>query len=267
MIYRNEGRINLRTLITPVLSGVVAILLVMVCGAAAAEVMPPKPERYFNDYAGVTSAEVQQRLNQKLEAFEKSDSSQVVVAIYPEMQSDSSIDDYTVRVAQSWRVGQAGTNNGAVLFVFVKDRQMYLQVGYGLEGAIPDITAKDITENRIKPHFRNNDYNAGLIAGVDAIIQAARGEYQGTGRTVAGQRQGRRTNGWFLLFVILLFLFMGSTRRRRGYVYGGGGRRGWGGPFIWTGGGGRGWGGGGGFGGGFSGGGGSFGGGGAGSSW
>ena len=246
------------------------------CSAFGAEVMPQKPARYFNDYAGVVSVPVQQELDRKLEAFEKSDSTQVIVAIYPKMQSDSDVADYTQRVAQSWRVGQARTNNGAVLFVFVNDRKMYLQVGYGLEGAITDITAKDITEYRIKPHFRNNDYNAGLTVGVDSIIQAARGEYQGTGRTVAQGQQRKRSNGWFVLFVILLFLIVGSTRRRRGYVYGRGGRRGWGGPILWTGGGsgwgGGGWsggggGGGGGWSGGFSGGGGSFGGGGAGSSW
>ena len=251
----------------------VALLVWSNSAAFGAEVIPPKPQRYFNDYAGVTSLSVQQELDRKLEAFEKSDSSQVVVAIYPRMQSESDIADYTRRVAESWRVGQARTNNGAVLFVFAADRKMYLQVGYGLEGAIPDITAKDITEYRIKPHFRNNDYDAGLTAGVDAIIQAARGEYKGTGRTVANQQGSRRPNFGFILFLIILFLIIGSTRRRRGYVYGGSGRRGWGGPIIWTGGG-SGWGGGGGgsgggggWSGGFSGGGGSFGGGGAGSSW
>ncbi|MGZ8938888.1 MAG: TPM domain-containing protein, partial [Limisphaerales bacterium] len=145
-------------------AGVLALWCALVCGALnvfGAEVMPAKPTRYFNDYAGATSIQVQQELDRKLEAFEKSDSTQVIVAIYPRMQSESDIADYTQRVAQSWGVGQARTNNGAVLFVFVNDRRMYLQVGYGLEGAIPDITALDITENRVKPHFRNNDYNTG----------------------------------------------------------------------------------------------------------
>src|SRR5687768_14057813 len=180
-----------------------ALLLFLFFSGSAfgAEVMPAKPPRYFNDYAGVVSLPVQQELDRKLEAFEKSDSTQVIVAIFPRMQSDSDIADYTQRVAQNWRVGQQRTNNGAVLFVFVNDRKMYLQVGYGLEGIIPDITAKDITEYRIKPHLRNNDYNAGLTAGVDSIIQAARGEYQGTGRTVAQGQQRKRSNGWFVLFV------------------------------------------------------------------
>ena len=254
-------------------SGITAaaiFLLLFTAASFAAEVMPPKPERYFNDYAGVTSTEVQQRLNRRLEDLEKTNSTQIVVVIYPTMQSDSSIADYTVRVAQSWKVGKAGKDNGAVLFVFVQDRKMFIQVGYGLEGAIPDATAKNIIDMRITPHFRNGDYNSGLTAGVDALIQAAAGEYRGTGRTAAGERSGRRggivTTG-FIIFVMLLLA--GATRRRRGYVYGRGGRHGWG-PIVWTGGG-SGWGGrggsGGGWGGGFSGGGGSFGGGGAGGSW
>src|SRR5688572_11036049 len=184
-----------------------ALLLFLFFSGSAfgAEVMPAKPPRYFNDYAGVVSLPVQQELDRKLEAFEKSDSTQVIVAIYPKMPSDSDIADYTIRIFQNWRIGQARTNNGAALFVFVQDRQMTIRTGYGLEGAIPDITAKDIIENRIKPHFRNDNFDAGLSAGVDAIIQAARGEYQGTGRTVAGRQQQRRSNGWFILFLILFF--------------------------------------------------------------
>jgi len=250
-----------------------ALFFALASAIFGAEVIPPKPQRYFNDYAGVTSLRVQQELDRKLEAFEKSDSSQVVVAIYPRMQSDSDIADYTIRIFENWKIGQKGKNNGAALFLFIENRQMTIRTGYGLEGAIPDITAKDIIENRIKPHLRNNDYDAGLTAGVDAIIQAARGEYQGTGRTVANQQRSRGPNFGFILFLIILFLIIGSTRRRRGYVFGGSGRRGWGGPIIWTGGGsdwgGGGWSGGGdgGWSGGFSGGGGSTGGGGASGSW
>jgi uncharacterized protein len=255
----------------PYLRWVLALLLV---GCAfSAEVIPPKPARYFNDYAGAISSAVRDQLNAKLEQLEKTNSTQVIVAIFKDMQTESSIDDYTLRIAQNWGVGQKGKSNGAILFVFINNRKMFLQVGYGLEGAIPDITAKDITENRIKPYFKNGNYDAGLIAGVDAIIQAVAGEYKGTGRTVAqGGRVQKKNFGTIIFVVILLLIIMRSTRSRSGHVYGGRGRSGWGGPIIWPGGsgwggGGRsGWGGGGG-GGGFSSGGGSFGGGGAGSDW
>ncbi len=232
----------------------------------AAEVIPPKPAGYFNDYAGVVSKDAALRFNEQLAQFERETSNQVVVAVFPKMQSDSSIEDYTQRIAQAWGVGQKERRNGAVLFVFVQDRKMFIQVGYGLEGALPDATAFDITEYQIKPHFRNNDYQGGLAAGVDSICKAIRGEYKGSGKTVAQQRGngGVPSFLFFIIFVIVLILISRLTRRLGGYGYSSRG----GGPIFLPVGGGGGWssGGGGGFSG-FSGGGGSFGGGGAGSSW
>src|SRR5688572_15985256 len=110
----------LRTIASPASRSwaVLALALALLTRAFAAEVIPPKPQRYFNDYAGVTSVQVQQELDRKLEAFEKSDSSQVVVAIYPKMQSDSDIADYTIRIFEKWGLGQKRTNNGAALFIF-----------------------------------------------------------------------------------------------------------------------------------------------------
>lgn len=245
------------------------------------EVIPPKPAGYFHDAAGVVSESAALRFNEQLAQFERDTSNQIVVAVYPKMQTDSDIADYTQRIAQSWGVGQADRRNGAVLFVFVSDRKMFVQVGYGLEGVIPDATAFDITERNIKPRFRANDYEGGLALGINLLLQAARGEYTGTGKTVAERNLPRLVSGGggccslpVLLFIfVFVMLFFGRSRKRR--------RRGWGysghgGPFIGGWGGGGGWSSGGGgwsggsSGGGFSGfggGGGSFGGGGAGSSW
>jgi uncharacterized protein len=252
---------------------VIAFVAIWAGSAAGVEVIPSAPQQYFNDYAHVASAAVAERLNKTLEDFERRTSDQVLVAVYPKMQSDSSIEDYTVRVAQSWRVGQKGKDNGAVLFVFVQDRKMFIQVGYGLEGALPDALAKRIIETEIKPRFRAGDFDGGLSAGVTAILSAIRGEYKGTGSTVAEGRGGSSSGAAafvVILFIVLFGLFAvlplvrvlaGTTYRKRGYwggwTMGGGGfsSGGWGG------------GGGGGGGGGFSGGGGSFGGGGAGGSW
>lgn len=244
-----------------------ALALVLGAGVRAAEAIPPRPTRYFNDYAGIVQPAVAGQLNQQLEQFERATSNQLLVAVYPRMQSDSSIEDYTVRLAQAWGVGQKGKNNGAVLFVFVQDRQMFIQVGYGLEGALPDAVCQLIIENELKPRFRQGDYASGLQAGIAAIIAATRGEYHGTGRTNA--ENGSNNFGWpvALAFILLITVFGYLNRYWRSAVYQrSGGRRGsWGGPSIWLGGGFGGGGGGGG--GGFSGGGGSFGGGGAGGGW
>jgi uncharacterized protein len=246
-----------------------AFLALLAIESQAAEVIPSKPDRYFNDYASVVSKSAALRFNEELAQFERETSDQVVVAVFQKMQSDSDIADYTQRVAQAWGVGQKERRNGVVLFVFVQDRKMFIQVGYGLEGALPDITAFDITEYRIKPHFRNGDYEGGIAAGIDSIFKAIRGEYKGSGKTVAEEHRGGGASSiwFFIIFVIVLIVISRVLRRLGGWGYS---SRGGGPIFFPVGGGGGGWssgdGGGGGFSG-FGGGGGSFGGGGAGSSW
>ena len=244
---------------------VATFFALLVTKSQAAEVIPPKPDGYFNDYAGVVSKSTALRFNEELARFERETSDQVVVAIFPKMQSDSDIADYTQRVAQAWGVGQKERRNGVVLFVFVQDRKMFIQVGYGLEGALPDITAFDITEYQIKPLFRNNDYEGGIAVGINSIFKAIRGEYKGSGKTVAERHRGGGAPSFlfFIIFLIVLIVISRVLRRLGGYGY----SSGRGGPIFFPGGGdGGGWSSGGG-GGGFSGGGGSFGGGGAGSSW
>src|SRR5438552_4978236 len=234
----------------------------------AGEVIPLKPDRYFNDYAGVVSKEAASRFNEQLAQFERETSDQVVIAVFPKMQSDSSIEDYAQRIAQSWGVGTKTQRNGVAILVFIADRNMSIQVGYGLEGALPDIVAYDIRANHINPHFRSGDYEGGLSEGIDLICKAIRGEYKGDGTTVR-ERQTSRNAGapsflFFIIFIIVLIAISRAMRRLGGYGY----SSGRGGPiFFPIGGGGGGWSSGGGGFSGFSGGGGSFGGGGSSGSW
>src|SRR4029434_6475735 len=200
----------------------IAVLAIMLAiTARAAEVIPPKPAGYFNDYAGVVSKETAYRFNEQLAQFERDTSDQVVVAFFLKMQSDSDIADYTQRVAQAWGVGQKERRNGVVLFVFIEDRKMFIQVGYGLEGALPDITAFDITEYRIKPHFRNGDYEGGIAAGIDSIFKAIRGEYKGSGKTVAEEHRGGGASSiwFFIIFLIALIVIPRIMRRLAGWGY------------------------------------------------
>ena len=246
-------------------------ILVLVFGFRlfADEVIPPPPAAYFNDYANVVSAGTAAQLNQTLENFERQSSEQIVVAVFPKMQSDSSIEDYTVRVARSWQVGQKDKNNGAVLFVFVQDHKMFLQVGYGLESVLPDALCKRIIDEQITPRFKAGDFDGGLTAGVQSILAATKGEYKGTGTTVAEQLRHLKHSaglivGLFIIAWVVIFCLRGG-RLFSGYscwTIGSSGSYG-----RWGGGGGFSGGGFSGGGGGFSGGGGSFGGGGAGGGW
>jgi uncharacterized protein len=235
--------------------------LILVClwawCARAEEVIPPAPDRYFNDYAHVVSPGTASQLDQSLENFERQTSDQIVVAVYPAMQSDSSIEDYTVRVARAWKVGQKDKNNGAVLFVFVQDHRMFIQTGYGLEGVLPDALCKRIILEDITPHFKAGDYDGGFTLGVQAIMAAAKGEYVGNGHTVADGLNQVKDLAPIVIFIVLILIFL-IFSRGSGFVVTSGG---WSSGGSW--GGGRSSGGGGGF----SGGGGSFGGGGAGGSW
>jgi uncharacterized protein len=240
----------------------------------AAEAIPPKPAGYFNDYAGVVSKEAALRLNEKLAQFERETSNQVVVAVFRRMESDSAIEDYGQRVAQAWGVGkkEVSQGNGVVMLVFIEDRKISIQVGYGLEGALPDVVAYDIRARHINPHFRNGDYEGGLAEGIDLICKGIRGEYKGDGKTNLERTSGKVGGGHILAFVVFAIIILAvisnsRLRRRRGYGYSSGG-----GPFLggWGGGSGGGWSGGSSSGGGFSGfsgGGGSFGGGGSSGSW
>src|SRR5215469_1231136 len=178
-----------------------ALALGLAINAHAAELIPPKPDRYFNDYAGVVSKEAAYRFNEQLAQFERETSDQIVVAAFPKMQSDSDVADYTQRVAQAWGVGQKDRRNGVVLFVFIQDRKMFIQVGYGLEGALPDATAFDITEYQMKPQFIGGNYENGLRIGIDAIRNAIRSEYMASDKNVSRQRHRGRSI-WPLLFFV-----------------------------------------------------------------
>jgi uncharacterized protein len=249
------------------------LLLVWLAATAQGAVedrIPPAPEKYVTDRAGILSADRVSALSRELEQFERDTSNQILVWIDKKIPEGFTLEDFTVRAAEKWGAGQAKTDNGAVLFVFPDDRKVRIEVGYGLEGSIPDVTAKRIIEEQILPRFRDGDYAGGVESGVRALMAAAKGEYRGTGSTVDERSRGGsvKLDSCLipLLFFGIFFVLPALLRRKRRWrTYGG---RGW-----WTGGsgwGGGGWGGGGGSsggGGGFSGGGGSFGGGGASGSW
>ena len=251
------------------------VVLVAVAGLAsglpaATATLPPAPRAYVNDYAGMIPAERARALDARLAQFERDSSNQLVVAIYPRLPADAALEDYTVRTAQAWGVGGKQRDNGAVLFVFVADRTLRIEVGYGLEGRLTDAVCHAIIENELKPRLRAGRPAEAIEAAVNAMIAATTGEYKGSGRTVgeAATTANQSLSPLGTVFVVLMILFVVGGQIRRGYVYLNPSRRR---PFddFWNSGSGRGggssWGGGGG--GGFSGGGGSFGGGGASGKW
>lgn len=212
---------------TRLLTGLFLVWLAV--SAPAAEVIPPAPKAFFNDNANVVPAPVASQLNETLAQFERDSSSQLLVAIYPRMQTDSSIEDYANRLFQAWGPGLKDKDNGAVLLVFIQDRKMRIEVGYGLEPRLTDAECFRIIEE-LKPHFRSGDYTTGLTNAVSSMIAATQGEYTGTGKTLSEQKQDSGSSllgTLFVLFIVFLFVraFVKSLRQiQRGVVYGPSGR-------------------------------------------
>lgn len=241
---------------------IVTLFLALIFSVLAFAGEIPKPTGHVNDYANVLSASEKQSLESSLRAYKDSTSNEI--AIFIESSSgDEEPFTRSVDIAENWGVGGEQNDNGILVYVAIADRKMFIQIGRGLEGAIPDALAGRIIDYEIKPHFKEGRYYEGLAAGTEALAKAAAGEYKAKPK----KKSGKGIPVWMLiLFGIFLLIFIFGGRRMRGKGFGTYGRGGyigggWGG---WSGGGGFGGSGGGGFGG-F--GGGSFGGGGAGGSW
>lgn len=243
-----------------------ALLLLAASVAVAAPGLPAKPADYVLDEASLLSPPQRDDLARKLAQYERETSNQILVVTMPRVPEDYALEDFTQRTAESWGVGRKDRDNGIVLFVFPESRETRIEVGYGLEGAVPDALANGIIQAEMIPQFRAGDMAGGILRGTHALMAAARGEYQGEGRTLAERGGGDGPIAIPLVWIVLLIIFIIAVQRSRGKggaLYSPSGRRSvWGGP-----GSGGGLGGFSGGGGGFSGGGGSFGGGGASGRW
>lgn len=224
--------------------------------AFAAEKLPPSPEHYFNDYAGLVSKSTADSLEAKLVDLEKRTTIQFVVATFPTLESDSQVTDYAQRVMQSWHVGQKKTNNGVTLFIFLKNKagktDTVIQTGYGLEGALPDATCKAIVDNDIRPHVRaakangsQSEWNAALTSGVNSVIKASQGEYK-VETSSPDVETLKKVIRWFFIIIVCIVILMviiailggGGSYSSGGYSSGGSWGSSSGGGGVFSGGGG-----------------------------
>jgi len=247
---------------------------VMLSIAFSADAVPvrPDPPRLVNDLAGLFTPAQEYALERGVVAFDDSTSNQIAVVTVLDLEGMSAA-EYATRIGLDWQVGSSEFDNGVVLLVKPKTADSYgevfIAVGYGLEGAIPDAYAKRIIDNELIPHFRENDYYGGVVSACEVLMALASGE-------ISEPRGDEESDGWMIfgiflmmiLFICVIAIIFGNGK---GGGSGSSGGRGGGGPVIYTGPvirGGGGFGGGGFSGGGFGGfGGGSFGGGGAGGRW
>ena len=249
---------------------IIAALVSLGSGLVRAEVpIPPAPTRYVTDSAGVIPAPLVAELNRRLSLFERQTSNQIVAVVARSLPAGTTVSDYAQSLYHAWKIGTKKYSNGVLILIFTQDRKAWIQTGYGLEGALPDVVCNRIIREQMAPAFATGNYGAGLSSGITAVMQATGGEYKGNGQTGGHSRALDLLFSplGFFLFVFLLLMVVGRSRRdlgpggvnpgaaaATGFLIGGIG--GWGGGS-----------GGGGDGGGFSGGGGDSGGGGAGGSW
>ena len=218
------------------------------------KLLKQKPTQLVNDFTGTLTADQRQALENKLVAFDDSTSTQIAVVIIPSLNGNE-IADFNIKLGRAWGVGGKENNNGVVLLISKGDRKLNIATGYGVEGALPDITSKQIIDDIIVPNFKGDDYYRGIEEGTDAIIQAVKGEYTAP----AGYHKGSGSGSSilriiFIIILIVLFLAIkggrgggGSFMSRRGFAAwtianmlsnsgrgggwsgGGGGESGWGG--------------------------------------
>jgi len=271
-------------------------------GAYALDV--PQLKGYVNDYANMISPQAKSQIEAELKAFEQSDSTQIVILTVPSLEGEV-IEEYGIKVAEAWKVGWKGKDNGVIFLVAKQDRKMRIEVGRGLEGKLTDLTAGRIVDLVVKPRFKRGDFDGGVVSGIHAVIDATRGEFKADEQRHVQKRDSFSSFLSLLIFGSIVILVLGNISRVLGGIAGAvglpllavstfasagliaivilaaaglaagiflpllfsSGRHGsWPGGGFYTGGSGGGFGGGD-FGGGFSGGGGSFGGGGASGDW
>ena len=167
------------------------------------------------DQAQILDEATEASLREKLEAHEVATSNQLVVVTIPDLQGFA-IADYANRLGRHWGIGTADKNNGVILLIAPEERKLRIEVGYGLEGALPDVTASLIIQREIYPHFRNSDYAGGVTQGVDNILEAIAGEYTPSPEpTKAGDKFNENVGGFMPLFFLAVF-FIPELLRRRG---------------------------------------------------
>jgi len=179
----------------------------------------PQLKGRVNDYADMISAPAEARLEEELNSFEQSDSTQVVILTIPSLEGEV-IEEFGIRAAEAWKIGQAGKDNGVILIASKGDREMRIEVGRGLEGRLTDLMSGRIIDLVMKPRFKRGDFDGGFIAGISAIIDASRGEFeavQGDGGTdfksVPSPQRGISPFFSFLIFFGIFLIAVGAISR------------------------------------------------------
>jgi uncharacterized protein len=201
----------LRRCLTAVAAG--ALALCTASAVAADEVAVPPLRARVTDLTGTLSGAQMQALEESLAAFEQRKGSQVTVLMVPSTKPEA-IEQYSIRVAEAWKIGRQRVDDGVIFVIAKNDRAMRVEVGRGLEGAIPDVLAKRIGTDVVAPYFRANDFYGGVVAGTEALMKLIDGEPLPTPKAQGGPQSGREDYGNLFMILLVAFFFLGSVLPR-----------------------------------------------------
>lgn len=184
-------------------------LLILPAILFAQDALPEKPDSWVSDYTNTLSASELQSLNSRLNGLEKRTSNQIFIAIFNRIPEKYYLEDFAVKLYDKWKPGLADKDNGVLIVIFLQDRKMRIEVGYGLEDVITDAQSGTVIREYIAPHFQRGNYYKGLDAALDILIPAAEGKYkipiksETKSRDGGGLSMGHLIIGFFILMIIL----------------------------------------------------------------
>jgi uncharacterized protein len=181
---------------------ILAVLLLCLVPTIGSALDVPPLKAHVNDYAAILSPGAVQKIEAELTAFESSDSTQIAVLTIPSLEGEN-LEEYSIKVAEAWKIGQQGKDNGAILLISKGDRKIRIEVGRGLEGTLTDLVSGRIIRYDIAPYFKQGDFDGGVSAGVGAIMSVVKGEYTASTQDA---RQGKK--GSPRIMTLLIFLFV-----------------------------------------------------------
>jgi uncharacterized protein len=205
---------------------VLALLILALPVCIFAKTVYPDYQNYVNDFSGTLNKATIDALNQKLSEYDKTTTNQIAVVLVPDLQG-LPVEQYTIELAEKWKVGKAGKDNGVILLLAMEERKIRIEVGYGLEGDLTDAEAAAIARNIISPEFKQNKYDDGVSKGVDAIIA----QFGGADSSEVGPLESSSGNifqglmnnfgdFFWLIFIIPTWLFSLMARSKSWYAGG-----------------------------------------------
>ena len=182
---------------------IIALTLTLTLTPNAYAFAIPQADGFVLDAAGILSEGEENSLEIDLQNYQEETSNEIAILIVNTLDGEA-IADVAVDVGREWGVGSQENDNGIILLIAIEDRKLFMATGYGLEGAVPDLAAKQIIDNEITPYFTSDDYSAGIEAGVDALKLQIGGEYEAP---VELALSGIPKEAWVFIAIVVFFLF------------------------------------------------------------